>query len=72
MDKRLEKRHKRQVARAKAKVKTSEPDVRTPEEIAAARASSKAPAFQAGAASLPSGPTSRRSSITSPSKTGGE
>jgi hypothetical protein len=37
MDKRLEKRHKRQVARAKLKVKVSEPDVRTPEQIEAAR-----------------------------------
>lgn len=37
MDKRLLKRHKRQVARAKEHVKLSEPDVRTPEEITAAR-----------------------------------
>jgi hypothetical protein len=42
MDKRLEKRHKRQVARAKQKVKLSEPDVRTPEQIEAARAASRA------------------------------
>jgi hypothetical protein len=38
MDKRLEKRHKRQVARAREKVKVSEPDLRTPEQIAAAKA----------------------------------
>ncbi|HEV3202024.1 MAG TPA: hypothetical protein VGZ73_29200 [Bryobacteraceae bacterium] len=37
MDKRLAKRHKRQVARARERVKTSEPDVRTPEQIEAAR-----------------------------------
>jgi hypothetical protein len=37
MDKRLEKRHKRQVERARAKVRVSEPDVRTQEEIEAAR-----------------------------------
>jgi hypothetical protein len=37
MDKRLLKRHKRQVSRAKDKLKISEPDVRTPEQIAAAR-----------------------------------
>jgi hypothetical protein len=43
MDKRLEKRHKRQVARAKKKVKISEPDVRTPEQIEAAREASHAP-----------------------------
>lgn len=37
MDKRLEKRHKRQVARAKASGKLTEPDLRTPEQIKAAR-----------------------------------
>jgi len=42
MDKRLEKRHKRQVTRARLKVKTSEPDVRTQEQIEAARAASQA------------------------------
>jgi hypothetical protein len=41
MDKRLQKRHKRQVERAKAHVKLSEPDVRTPEQIAAAREASR-------------------------------
>lgn len=41
MDKRLEKRHKRQVARAKKNVKLSEPDVRTPEQIEAARQASR-------------------------------
>ena len=42
MDKRLLKRHKRQVARAKEHVKVSEPDLRTPEEIKAAREASRA------------------------------
>ena len=42
MDKRLAKRHKRQVARAKEKVKVSEPDVRTHEQIEAAREASRA------------------------------
>src|SRR5690349_13249293 len=42
MDKRLLKRHKRQVARAKENVKTSEPDLRTPEQIKAAREASRA------------------------------
>jgi hypothetical protein len=42
MDKRLAKRHKRQVSRAKQNVRLSEPDVRTPEQIAAARAVSGA------------------------------
>jgi hypothetical protein len=41
MDKRLLKRHKRQVARKKEHVKVSEPDVRTPEEIKAAREASR-------------------------------
>lgn len=41
MNKRLLKRHKRQVSRAKAKVRLSEPDVRTPEQIRAARAASR-------------------------------
>jgi len=36
MDKRLAKRHKRQVARAKLQSKTSAPDARTPEQIVAA------------------------------------
>jgi hypothetical protein len=42
MDKRLAKRHKRQVARERERVKISEPDVRTPEEIKAAREASRA------------------------------
>jgi len=42
MDKRLEKRHKREVARAKQKVRLSEPDVRTREQIEAAKEASRA------------------------------
>lgn len=41
MDKRVAKRHKRQVERAKAHSKTSEPDVRTHEQIQAAREASR-------------------------------
>jgi hypothetical protein len=41
MDKRLLKRHKRQVARAKEHVKLSEPDLRTPEQIKAAKEASR-------------------------------
>lgn len=41
MDKRLQKRHKRQVARAKQRVKLSEPDVRTPEQVKAAQEASR-------------------------------
>lgn len=42
MDKRIEKRHKRAVTRAKQRVKgSSEPDLRTPEQIKAAREASR-------------------------------
>jgi len=41
MDKRLLKRHKRQVSRAKDRVRVSEPDVRTPEQLRAAREASR-------------------------------
>ena len=41
MDKRLAKRHKRQVSREKSKVRLSEPDLRTPEQIDAAREASR-------------------------------
>jgi hypothetical protein len=43
MNKRLLKRHKRQVARAKDRVRLSEPDVRTPEERKAAQEASRSP-----------------------------
>jgi len=38
---RLLKRHKRKVSRAKARVRLSEPDVRTPEQLRAAREASQ-------------------------------
>jgi hypothetical protein len=37
MNKRILKRHKRQVSRARERVRLSEPDLRTPEQLAAAR-----------------------------------
>jgi hypothetical protein len=42
MDKRLAKRHRIQVSRAKARVRLSEPDLRTPEQIKAAREAGRA------------------------------
>ena len=41
MDTRLLKRHKRQVSRARQHVKVSGPDLRTPEQVAAAREASR-------------------------------
>jgi hypothetical protein len=41
MNKRLAKRHKRQVSRANKRVRLSEPDLRTPEQIKAAREASR-------------------------------
>ena len=41
MDKRLAKVHKRKVARAKERVRLSEPDLRTEEQIKAAREASR-------------------------------
>ena len=41
MNKRLQKRHKRHVSRARDRVRLSEPDVRTPEQIRAARKASR-------------------------------
>jgi len=41
MTKRILKRHKRQVARAKQRVNLSEPDLRTPEQLRAARDASR-------------------------------
>ena len=42
MNKRLLKRHKRQVSRAKERIRLSEPDVRPPEQVRAARQASRA------------------------------
>ena len=53
MNKRLMKRHKRQVARAKEAVKLSEPDVRTPEQLAVAREASRAVTARRTDARLP-------------------
>ena len=41
MDKRIMKRHKRKVAREREQVRTSEPDLRTEEQIQAAREASQ-------------------------------
>ena len=57
MDKRLAKRHKRQVARAKEHIKLSEPDLRTPEQIKAAREASRAPRGGSGTNSSVRNPT---------------
>ena len=46
MNKRLLKRHQRQVSRAKERVKLSEPDLRTPEQLKAAREVSRSVAGQ--------------------------
>ena len=59
MTKILEKRHKRKVARAKARVKLSEPDVRTPEQIKAAREASRAPSGRGEPLSHNSAPSSQ-------------
>ena len=63
MDKRLEKRHKRHVARAKAKVKISEPDVRTPEQIEAAREASRAEKGHGNKLNVGSAPRSFRNNL---------
>ena len=52
MTDRIAKRHKRQVARQKARVKVSEPDLRTPEQVRAAREASR-PAASRQRDSLP-------------------
>jgi hypothetical protein len=52
MDKRLAKRHKRQVSRARERVKVSEPDLRTPEEIKAAREASRPDLARTGDANV--------------------
>jgi hypothetical protein len=53
MNKRLLKRHKRQVSRAKQKVRLSEPDVRTPEQVRAAREASHPAADRRGHGQAP-------------------
>jgi len=64
MDKRLAKRHKRQVARAKAHAKTSEPDLRTPEQIEADREASQArAAINPSTVSMPSRPARHNAAV---------
>jgi hypothetical protein len=62
MDKRLAKRHKRQVSRAKERVKLSEPDLRTPEQIKAARDASR-PAGTRGNARTPNTAPQSRAAV---------
>jgi hypothetical protein len=57
MNKRLMKRHKRQVTRAREKGKQTEPDLRTPEQVAAAREISRAVAGPESARRLAYAPT---------------
>jgi hypothetical protein len=52
MNKRLMKRHERQVTRARERVRLSEPDVRTPEQIKAAREASRPGGARAGLQAL--------------------
>ena len=49
MDRRVEKRHKRKVSRARARVTVTEPDLRTPEQVLAAREASRPDARGSGA-----------------------
>jgi len=53
LNKRLLKRHKRQVARAKEHVKLSEPDLRTPEQITAAREAGRSAGGRRGGSEAP-------------------
>lgn len=61
MDKRLAKRHKRQVARKREQIKVSEPDVRTPEQIQADRDASRATMDRAAVSSAPGATPGSRS-----------
>jgi hypothetical protein len=73
MNKRLAKRHKRQVARAKERVKVSEPDVRTPEQLAAAREASRAvPGLRSGPHAYYSTPPSNLAGTPTDSPAKGE
>jgi hypothetical protein len=63
MNKRLAKRHKRKVARARERMKLSEPDVRTPEQLASAREASRAvPSLRNGPHALYSAPSPNQAS----------
>ncbi len=66
MNKRLLKRHKRQVARAHQRVKLSEPDVRTPEQVRADREASRPEgAWRGGSGANYSGPSVHTSAAPS-------
>lgn len=54
MDKRLAKRHKRQVSRARERLTLSEPDLRTPEQIKAAREASRPAGGRGDGPNMPS------------------
>jgi hypothetical protein len=60
LNKRLLKRHKRQVERAKEHVKLSEPDLRTPEQITAAREAGRSAGARRGGSQAPSAMPSLR------------
>ena len=59
MDKRLRKLHKRKVARAKDQATQSEPDLRTPEQVQAARLASRPAGGWRNAASVHRAPASQ-------------
>jgi len=72
MSNRLLKRHKRQVDRARKNKKVSEPDLRTPEQIKAAREASRAVAANAASGShvaFPAHRGGRRNAISAGTKT---
>ncbi len=75
MSKRLLKRHKRQVSRAKLQMKVSEPDLRTPDEIQAAREASRPaggwPNSRHGQSSTPASRNSAGRSVDSTAKSDG-
>jgi hypothetical protein len=65
MDKRLAKRHKRQVSREKSKVRLSEPDMRTQEQIEAAREASRHESARGNQPKVAAGQGFRNASATS-------
>lgn len=65
MDKRLAKRHKRQVSRERSKVRLSEPDLRTPEQIEAARDASRHESVRGNQPKVAAGAGFRNASATS-------
>ena len=69
MDKRLAKRHKRQVSRAKKRVRLSEPDLRTPEQIKAAREASRPTGDRGSYGARPSSGNSQAPGTGSAAKT---